>query len=76
MSDDPRITGDGESYANIRDGSLLGPILQQRIVEITQHDEEEFHETGEGFVCLHFENGYTLRLAITEEEGRILLTPP
>ena len=62
-----------EPYANIRTDSLLGPILGQRVVDVTQHDEEEYQEDGEGVVYVHFENGYTLRVVLSEEPGRVTL---
>lgn len=54
-------------YANIRD--LLGHYVGLRIVEITQHDEEEFKEDGVSYVMLHFDNGNTLRFDISDDGG-------
>lgn len=67
MSDEP--------YANIRKACLLGPILGQRVIEVTQHDEEEFRASG-GNVYLHFENGYTLRVALSDVPGTVQLLAP
>lgn len=58
MSDEP--------YATIRDPQLLGPLVGARVIEITQHDREEFAETGESYFCLHFSNGYTLTVPVSD----------
>lgn len=50
------------SYANIRE--MLGELIGQRVVDITQHDEEDWRARGESFVCLHFEGGGTLTFPI------------
>ena len=59
MASDPQ-------YATIRE--ILGNTIGQRLVDITQHDEEDFDpETGDGtFVMLMFENGDTLRFSIAD----------
>lgn len=57
MPDDP-------TYSNVRHPDLLGPLLQQRLVEVTQHDKSEFEENGESRIYLHFENGYTLSFPV------------
>lgn len=56
---------DDTIYSNIRE--ILRPILGQRIVEITQHEQDEYHETGDAFVMLHFENGATLQFHIGDD---------
>lgn len=56
-----------EPYANIRDIDQLGSLLGQRVIEITQHDEEDFREDGASFVCLHFENGTTVTFPIGDD---------
>lgn len=61
-----------ERYAHIRDADLLGPFLGQRIVEITQHDQDEWEETRESYFCLHFENGFTLRVPVGDSGFDIL----
>lgn len=55
---------DDNVYENVRCPELLGPLLKQRVIEITQHDKGHFETTGEAFIELHFENGYTLHLPI------------
>ena len=59
-------------YANIRDLEALGPLLGQRIVEITQHDKDEWQETGRAYVMLHFENGMSLKFWIGDDGFEIL----
>lgn len=53
-----------DHYANIRDAELLGPFVGQRIVDITQHDKDEYEETRQAYIALHFENGQTLKFPI------------
>jgi len=61
-------------YANIR--QILGRFIGQRLVDITQHDEEEWKAGKESYVCLMFDSGNTMTFPITdlgfehtEEEG-------
>lgn len=54
-------------FANIRDGNLLGPFIGQRVVDITQHDHEEWEEARQAYVELHFESGATLKFYIDEQ---------
>ncbi len=56
-----------EPYANVRE--LLGYFIGRTLVDITQHDEEEFQEDGACYVMLHFDNGETLSFDITDEGG-------
>lgn len=44
-----------ETYANIR--QILGHLIGQRVVDITQHDPEDFVEGEGSFVMFLFENG-------------------
>ena len=71
MSDDNEQEGE---YANIRHENLLAPFIGQRVVEITQHDREEWEETKQSYFALHFENGYTLKVPIGDE-GFDIVTP-
>lgn len=62
-----------EKYdVTIRD--YIGDFIGHQILEITQHDPEEWEETGEMFVNLHFDDGRTLQF-IVGEEGFHILTP-
>lgn len=62
-----------ENYSNIR--QILGGFIGKRIVDITQHDEEEFAEDGQRFVMLMFEDGNTIKFyandgfEVTEDSG-------
>jgi hypothetical protein len=55
------------SYSNVRDSGLLGPVLGVRVVEITQHDEDEFKANGESRIYFHFENGITVSFPIGDD---------
>lgn len=55
------------SYSNVRDPDLLGPLLGARVIEITQHDPEEFDEGRGSRIYLHFENGITLSFPIGDD---------
>lgn len=59
MSDEP--------YSNIRE--LLGDFIGCCVVDITQHDEDEFKESGDCYVALHFDNGGTITFDITDDGG-------
>ena len=52
-----------QPYSNIRE--ILGWAIGQRIVEITQHDQDEFEEEG-AFVMLMFESGGYIRFPVDE----------
>lgn len=54
-----------EDYANIRE--ILAPVLGQRLLDITQHDKDEFAEDGQCYVCFHFENGATVTFPVDED---------
>lgn len=58
--------------SNIRD--FLGHLLGRRVVEITQHDPEDFKQ-GECFVTLHFEEGTTLVFPIDKTKGFAISKP-
>ncbi len=53
------------AYSNIRE--ILGCLLNQPVVDITQHDPEEWAEERRAYVCLHFANGVTLRFWVTDD---------
>jgi hypothetical protein len=58
------VADDDETYSNVRDPGMLGPLIGQRVIEITQHDAEEFDLYGESRIYLHFDNGMTLSFPI------------
>lgn len=47
-----------DTYANIRE--ILSDFIGTKLVEVTQHDEDEFKETGLSYIALHFDNGKTM----------------
>jgi hypothetical protein len=51
-----------EPYANIRE--ILGYFIGCRLVDITQHDREEWEEDGSCYIMLHFDNGLTMTFPI------------
>ena len=51
---------DEETYVTVRSERLLGPIIGAKVVDVTQHDEEEFAETGQAYVQVHFDNGMSV----------------
>lgn len=53
-----------EVYSNIRD--ILGAVIGRKLIDITQHDEDQFKETG-SFIQLHFDDGSYLRFPIGED---------
>ena len=53
-----------EPYANIRE--ILGSFIGKRIVDITQHDEEEFRAGEESYVMLLFDDGNFLKFPVTD----------
>ena len=55
---------EGDIYANIR--QILGGLIGEHVVDITQHDETEWKETGAFYLCLHFSNGATLTLPVDD----------
>lgn len=52
-------------YANIRD--ILRAFIGKRIVDITQHDADEFAEDGRAYVSLLFDDGGLLEFPIGED---------
>lgn len=58
-----------DNYSNVRD--IFAEFIGQTVVDITQHDEQEWAETGEAYILLMFGNGATIK--ITVEEGNIEL---
>lgn len=57
-----------EEYSTIRD--VIGEIVGQSVVDVTQHDKEHWDQTGESFVEFLFANGATLRFVIADDESR------
>jgi hypothetical protein len=49
-------------YSNIR--QIIGDLIGHRLVDITQHDKDEFEETRESYIMLHFDNGGYVKVPI------------
>jgi hypothetical protein len=56
---------DDERYVTVRD--FLGHFIGQTIIDITQHDEEEFEEDGWSKVYLHMSNGESICFYIGDD---------
>ncbi len=52
-------------YINIR--QILGHLVGQRIVDVTQHDESEFTEDGKSYVMFMFDSGDTVKFFVGED---------
>lgn len=57
MADEP-------DYSTIR--KLVGHIIGQTVVDITQHDEEEFKADGKSYIMLMFSGGDYLKVYVGE----------
>jgi hypothetical protein len=53
-----------DEYATVRHENVLVPFIGQTLVDVTQQDAEEFAETGQSYVALHFSNGGTVTFPI------------
>lgn len=53
-----------EVYSNIR--QILGSLIGRRLVDITQHDKEEFEETQQSYIQFHFDNGEYVKIPIVD----------
>ena len=56
-----------EPYVNIR--AWLEDAIGATIIDITQHDQEEFDQGGEAYVALHLSTGATLTFLIPADGG-------
>lgn len=56
-----------ENYSNIRE--LIGHYVGKKLVDVTQHDAEEFDEDGVSYVLLMFEGGLTIQFDIGDDGG-------
>lgn len=60
-----------EVYSNIRHPDMLGPFIGKRVVDITQHDKDEWEETQQSYVQLHFEDGSYIKFPVGDEPFEI-----
>lgn len=54
-----------ESYVNIRE--VLGKFIGRKLLDITQHDEDEWAEDGRAYVMLMFEGGECITFYVGDE---------
>lgn len=54
-----------EAYSSIRD--ILGYLIGRKLVEITQHDEDEFNEDGRSYVQLMFDDGNYVKFFVGDD---------
>lgn len=59
----PQPPPDG-NYSNIRE--VLGALIGRTVIEITQHDKDEWKETKQSYFCLHFDNGATMTIPVND----------
>jgi hypothetical protein len=57
---------DTDTYANIRE--ILGFLIGQKVVDITQEDKEDREAGRDSFVELLFENGATLKFFVLDSD--------
>lgn len=60
----PPDNDDGTPFANVRE--FLGFLIGQTLVDITQHDRDEWVESRAAYVVLHFAGGGTITIPVTE----------
>lgn len=53
-----------QEYVNIRE--YLGGLIGQRLVDISQHDEEEWERDKTSYICLIFEDGSSVKFHVEE----------
>lgn len=51
-------------YANVRE--IFQDFIGKRVLDITQHDKEEFQQTGKGYIMLMFEEGLMIQIQVAE----------
>jgi hypothetical protein len=61
------MASDDESYANIRQEGFLGKYIGKRLVDITQHDEDEYQQTQKAYVLLMFEEGMWIKFPVGDD---------
>ena len=56
---------DASTYSNIRE--ILGDFVGKTLLDITQHDMEEYLDGEESFVMMMFDDGSWIKFPIAEE---------
>ncbi len=59
------MAGEDDVYSNIR--QILGWAVGQKIVDITQHDADEFQEDRRCYVMLMLENGGHIKFFVGDD---------
>jgi hypothetical protein len=54
-----------EGYANIR--KVLGSLIGRTVVDVTQHDQDEWEEARSCYVMLMFDDGQFVKFPIGDE---------
>lgn len=57
-----------DEYSNVRDPEILGSFIGKTIIDITQHDKDEFAEDNLAYVQLHFEDGSYVKFYIMDDD--------
>ena len=58
---------DEDGYSNIR--GFLGELIGARVIDISQHDREDWDENHESYVMLMFDNGRYVKIYCRGEEN-------
>jgi hypothetical protein len=66
---------DDDGYQNVRDPEVFGPLIGERVVDVTQHDRDEWDENRVSYVCLHFGNGMVVKFPIGDAGIEVLNHP-
>ncbi len=59
-----------EPYSTIRE--MLGELIGHTVVDITQHDQDEWERDGASYFMLMFEDGQTLKIFQSDSPAFIL----
>lgn len=51
-----------EEYSTVR--ALLGSFIGTRLLDITQHTQEEWEESGDSYIMFMFDNGHYVKVPI------------
>jgi hypothetical protein len=65
------VSDDEERVANIRE--IVGHLIGERVVDITQHDRDEHAEEGACYVALHFEGGTTIKFNVGADGFQVVV---
>lgn len=62
-----------EMYANIRE--LLGIFIGKRLVDVTQHDKDEWDATKCAYILLMFDDGSAVKFLLGDDTGFTVFPP-